>query len=111
MERRRKLPNKILLKKENNHANHLFVIKIQNRQEFIEYMKTNNINCGIHYNPIYRNFYYLDQLDQSKENCKNTELIKDIIVSIPLFVGLKFYLRNGIADSINMFLRRQEDED
>jgi perosamine synthetase len=109
-EYRRKLPKEILLKKENNHAYHLFVIKIKNRQEFIEYMKTNNINCGIHYRPIYENEYYSEYADQARENCKNTELIKNIIVTIPLFVGLKFYLRDGIADSINLFLGRQEDE-
>lgn len=43
----------------NNTSNHLYRINIDNRDDFIDFMKNNDVSCGIHYeschlNPVYR---------------------------------------------------------
>jgi dTDP-4-amino-4,6-dideoxygalactose transaminase len=43
----------------NNTSNHLYRININDRDSFIDYMKNNDVSCGIHYeschlNPVYR---------------------------------------------------------
>jgi dTDP-4-amino-4,6-dideoxygalactose transaminase len=72
----------------NNHSYHLFVIKVKNRKLFIRQMKDSGINCTVHYIPVYDHPFYKGYMDEAKINCKNTEKIKDNIVSLPIYYGL-----------------------
>jgi len=65
------------------HAWHLFVIKTENRDEFIKYMQKKGIQTGIHYPialPKLKAYEYLNQ------DCKNFKACKEdkYLVSIPI---------------------------
>jgi len=42
----------------NNTSNHLYRIEVENRSNFIQYMKDNGISCGIHYEAAHLNAVY-----------------------------------------------------
>lgn len=88
------------LKKVNYHSYHLYVIFVNNRNKFIEYMKENGVNCVIHYQPIYELYQY-ENLKTVNGYCHNTEEIKDKIVSIPLHCSLTDKDVNKIIDLVN----------
>ncbi len=104
IERRKKIANgyinafknmNITLKQINENVWHLFVLKVKNRFSFIEHMKSKNINCTIHYPPVYDHPYYKQQ--GYSINCPYTAMIKNKIVSIPIYYSLP---NNSIAEII-----------
>lgn len=78
--------NKIALKRSGFHTNHLFIIKVKNRNYVIDYLSRNGITTQIHYKPIYENEWYYKKY--GKIILKNTEEVKDNILSIPIYPGL-----------------------
>lgn len=81
---------------------HLFVVRINKnlRSKFINYLKTKNITCGIHYPiPNHRQKPYL----KFKSNLLITEKISKEIISLPIYPMLKSNEINNIIKSINNF--------
>lgn len=78
---------------------HLFIIKIEERETFMNYMYRNDISCQIHYKPVYRNRYYNNYI----VNCPKTSLIEDKIVSIPIYFGLSDFHVEKIIELIQKF--------
>jgi len=91
------------LKHINLHKYHLYVIKVNNRQLFIRQMKDNGVNCTVHYMPVYDHPFYKGYMDEAKINCKNTEKIKDNIVSLPIYYGLSDEDVNKVIDLVKKF--------
>lgn len=90
-----------------NHSNHLYIIKVNNRNKVFETLKNEGIQTQIHYIPVYDNpYYYLkyaNNLGSSiAENmkCPNTEEIKNNILSIPIYYSLTEYDVNYISNKI-----------
>jgi dTDP-4-amino-4,6-dideoxygalactose transaminase len=78
--------NEISLKQVSFHTNHLFIIKVENRTKVIEYLAENSIMTQINYKPIYDNQWYFKKY--GRIILKNTEEIKNNILSIPIYPGL-----------------------
>jgi dTDP-4-amino-4,6-dideoxygalactose transaminase len=81
---------------------HLFVVRINKnlRSKFINYLKTKNITCGIHYPiPNHAQKPYL----KFKSNLLITEKISKEIISLPIYPMLKSNEINSIIKSINNF--------
>lgn len=103
-----KLNKSIQLKKINSHVYHLYVIKITERKQFIEYMRVNGVICSIHYPPIYLQPYYINNgFGRFKKFCPNTEMIKNEIVSIPIYYSLSDKDQEYIIDLINKFVEQK----
>lgn len=91
-----------------NHTYHLYNIFIENREKFIEYMKDNNIICGTHYLPIYRQFAYMNYfLEEGIINCPITEIVYKYIVTIPLYFSLTDEEQNYIIEKINNYIENE----
>jgi len=90
--------NKIALKRYGYHTNHLFVIKVENRQRIMEYLYNRGIVTQIHYKPIYEMTYYLEKYNI--EPLENTEKIKNKILSIPIYPGLEVKDQNYIIEKL-----------
>jgi dTDP-4-amino-4,6-dideoxygalactose transaminase len=83
----------------NNVSDHLYRIETSKRDNFIDFMKKNNIICGVHYeaqhlNPIYK-------IDNS--NCLNSEIKSKLTVSIPFHEDLKESETKYIINKIKQF--------
>jgi len=93
------------------HVYHLYVIKLSgNRDFFIQQMKENGIQCTVHYMPVYNHILYDKWLDESEKNCKNTELIKDKIVSLPIYYSLTDEYVNKVITLVKRFNPKKEGE-
>jgi dTDP-4-amino-4,6-dideoxygalactose transaminase len=86
------------------HVYHLYVIKVNKRKKFMEYMKIKGINCAIHFKPIYEHLYYYNTDINYQKEYPNTEKIKNNIVSIPLYYSLMEDDQDHIIKCINEFI-------
>ncbi len=94
-----KLPNII---EDIYHAWHLFVIQVENRDKFRNYMEKKGIQTGIHYPtalPKLKAYKYL------KQNCNNFKACKEdeFLVSIPIGEHLENEEINYIINVINSY--------
>ncbi|MBF0301285.1 MAG: aminotransferase class I/II-fold pyridoxal phosphate-dependent enzyme [Oligoflexia bacterium] len=70
------------------HVYHLFIVRVQRREELIKYLQDNGIHTGIHY-PIpchLQNAYKF--LDYKKGSLVNSERFADEILSLPMYPEL-----------------------
>jgi perosamine synthetase len=63
----------------NNTSDHLYRLNVSNRKKFMESMKENGIQTGIHYNALHLNPIY----GTIKQDLKKSELEEKTTVSIP----------------------------
>jgi dTDP-4-amino-4,6-dideoxygalactose transaminase len=96
--------DKIILPKINktgNHIFHQFVIRVEEREKFLDYLKKNKIGYGIHYpypihlQPAYSVFAADDLL--------NSEKFAKQIISLPIFPELREEEIDYIIKTINLF--------
>ena len=88
----RALPELILQKEipESDTCRHLYIIRLNlkrmacTRREFFDAMAAENVQCQIHYAPVYW-FPYYQHLGYKKGLCPNAEEIYKGIISIPLY--------------------------
>ncbi len=87
-----KIPEIILQKEipESDTCRHLYIIRLDldklacTRREFFDALAAENIQCQIHYVPVYW-FPYYQHLDYPKGLCPNAERIYQGIMSVPLY--------------------------
>ena len=77
---------------------HFYWILVKNREEFMKKMSDNNIETGIHYQPIHKMGFY-----NKKNNLPQTEMISKQIVSIPIHPNLTPPQIDKIIKLINKF--------
>jgi len=88
----RDLPEIILQKEipQSDTCRHLYIIRLNlarltcTRREFFDAMSAENVQCQIHYVPVYW-FPYYRHLGYSKGLCPNAEKVYEGIMSIPLY--------------------------
>ena len=94
-----KLPE---FRKENNHVWHLFVVRVTDRNRFIEYMKKQEIQTSIHYPiPPHKQKAYSEYEHLS---FPITEKIHQEVVSLPLNESLTKVEISKIIEAVNNYL-------
>jgi dTDP-4-amino-4,6-dideoxygalactose transaminase len=68
-------------------ANHLFQIKVSDRNGLFSYLKKNGVSCSVHYTPVHLLSYYRGQ-GFNTHNLDNTEIIGNRALSLPLFPSM-----------------------
>ena len=82
---------------------HLFVITTPNRQEFMDFLKENNIHCGLHYPvPCHLQQAY-SYLGYKKGDLPNTEFLSEHCVSLPMYPELTDEEVYRVIDIINNY--------
>ena len=89
------------LNSKKKHVFHLFVIKIKNnlRNKFIEKLKKNNINPGIHY--LLPNHKQIPYKKYENASLNVTNMISPQILSIPIYPLLKKNVQKKIVNILN----------
>ncbi len=64
---------------------HLYVIKIDNRDEAIEQLKENGVGCSVHFIPIHKHTYYKDRYDYKNEDYPISNAVFDKSLSLPIY--------------------------
>ena len=93
----RKIYNKEL--NYSNTSNHLYRVEIENRDNFISYMKDNGVSCGIHYEALHTHPVY----KINDDNLPLTESKSKTTVSIPFNELLTNTNVSTIIDLIKRF--------
>jgi len=65
-----------------NTSSHLYTIRVRNNKDFLSYMKSKDIQCGIHYEPLHLNEVY-NKYAINRKSLPLTEEAANKIVSIP----------------------------
>lgn len=71
--------------KDVEHVFHLFPILVDNRIDFIEFMKGHDINCGIHYPVPCHLQKAFKNLGYKEGDLPNSEYVSSHVVSLPMF--------------------------
>lgn len=78
---------------------HLFVIRVQERERFLEYLDNNNIEALIHYPISINNQEAYKELDSEKYEL--AEKYSEEIVSLPIWYGMETDMLRYVCDKIN----------
>jgi perosamine synthetase len=78
---------------------HLYVIKIDNRDEAIEKLKKNGVGCSVHFIPIHKHTYYKNRYGYRNEDYPIANDVFDKSLSLPIYPDMsneeiKFVIKN-----------------
>jgi dTDP-4-amino-4,6-dideoxygalactose transaminase len=88
------------------HAWHLFVVRVKNRKEFLDFLKSNKIATGIHYPialPYLPAYKYKGHKD---EDFPVANEIQSEIVSLPLFPAMLNEQIDHVLNSLKMYFKK-----
>jgi len=97
-----KILGNVTISQRNENAWHLYIIVVDERDKFLKYMFDNDIICQVHYIPVYEHQYYKKQ--KIKIDCAYTSMIKDSIVSIPIYPALTIEEQSKIISLISKYI-------
>lgn len=93
------------------HAYHLLLLIIDKkrtkikRDELVNYLRKNNIGCGINYRSVTDMTIYKKKFLWNKNTCKNSKYIGDNTLSLPLYPTLTLKEANYICEKIHKFFK------
>lgn len=73
--------NKAFNLKEDRSPWHLYPILVENRKEFMYYMKGNDVHCSVHFPPL----HMMKAFEKYRKALPNTEYVYQHIVSLPFY--------------------------
>jgi UDP-4-amino-4,6-dideoxy-N-acetyl-beta-L-altrosamine transaminase len=82
---------------------HLYTILLDgtiDRDEFFKYMRSANIGVNLHYIPVYRHSYYVNNFSFNSNDFPVTEDVFNRIITLPLFPGMTARETEYVVDSI-----------
>ncbi len=93
-------------------SNHLFVIQTDKRNSLYEYLLKNEVQCQIHYIPIYRHPYYLKMRNIKNYSIfKNSEKYYQYCLSLPIYFNLKKMEQKKICCLIKNWIKKDEKDE
>lgn len=80
-------PNIIIpsIKEDRETSWHLYVVKVQNRDEVIEILKQKGVGCSVHFIPIHKHTYYKNRYNYKDENYPIANKVFDSSLSLPIY--------------------------
>ena len=89
------------------HAWHLYIIQLNtgDRDEFVEALREENIECSVHYIPLHLFEFYQKQYGYSVGDFPRAEEAFERVVSLPLYPGLTESDVHLVVDTIRSVLR------
>jgi len=79
------------------HTYHLFMVKVDNRDEFMIKLKEKNIGSSVHFRPLHKHSFYKNRFSGFN---KADEIYKEI-VSIPMYPSLSDSEVEYVVDTVN----------
>jgi len=90
------------------HAWHLYTILLDesvDRDEFFKYMRSANIGVNLHYIPVYRHSYYVENFGFNPEGFPVTEDVFKRIITLPMFPRMSVHELTYICNKIVNYRR------
>ena len=89
-----------------HHAWHLFIVRVENRDDFMAALKEQNIGTGLHFRAVHLQKYYTETFGIQRGLLPNTEWNSDRICSLPLFPGMTNSDLDDVVEAIQTHLRK-----
>lgn len=86
------------------HSHHLFIVRVPNRDKFIELMRDKGVACGVHYLPLHRHKYWRDKYELSPLEFPNAEAASRHAVSLPLYAGMTDEQQDHVINAVKEIL-------
>ena len=67
---------------------HLYVVKVNNRNELFEKLKENGIGTSVHFIPVHKHPYYKETYGYRDENFPVANYVFEKSLSLPIYPGL-----------------------
>ena len=102
------------IEKNKTHGWHLFIIRLHlsklnlSRNQFIEKMNTKNIECGVHYQPIFEFDFYKEALSFTGQYLPNAAYAGKRVVSLPFYPSLLLKDVDYICEQILDILKKSK---
>jgi dTDP-4-amino-4,6-dideoxygalactose transaminase len=90
----------------NNTSYHLYCIFVNNNKKFIEYMKEQKVNCGLHYEALHENKIY----NTNQNNCPKSSEISKKIVSIPFHENMTLKEVEFVIKCVKIYKEKNDDK-
>lgn len=84
------------------HAYHLYVIRVENRKELYNFLKSKNIHCQVHYIPVHLQPYY-KELGFKKGDLPVSENFYSRCLSLPMYPQLTAQEQDYVISCISEF--------
>jgi dTDP-4-amino-4,6-dideoxygalactose transaminase len=83
---------------------HLYVIKIDNRDEVIEKLKENGVGCSVHFIPIHKHPYYKEKYGYKNEDYPIANKVFEKSLSLPIYPDMSIEEIEYVIKSINQII-------
>lgn len=94
-----------IVEKDKTHVWHLFVVRVKDREDFMSYLKTFNIDCLIHYpTAMHKQEAYAEY---SNLSLPVAEILAKEVVSLPLYYGMTDDQVSYVIEKINNYTVRR----
>ena len=70
-------------------ARHLFVVRVQNRDQVMDRIQRRGVGVGVHFRAVYRLKYYQDKYALPAGACPVAEKASDEVLSLPLYPAME----------------------
>ena len=93
---------------------HLFIIRLHlsklkiDRDKFIQLMKKQGIECGVHYKPIFELSFYKEALNMNPRYYPNTAYAGKRVVTLPLYPSLTLKQVDRICEVIESIVKKHK---
>lgn len=86
------------------HAYHLYVVKIAERDRCYHELRQAGIGANVHYTPVHLHSYYQNQTIYQDVSCPIAEKVSTEILTLPLYPGLERDQQDFIIERLQVFL-------
>lgn len=99
---------------ESDTVRHLYIIRLKlhklkvNRRQIFQALKAENINCNVHYIPVYY-FPYYEKLGYERGLCPRAEKLYEEILTIPLYYGMSDEDVQSVIDGVKKVISYYRD--
>lgn len=80
--------DRLKIKDDRTTSYHLYVIKVNNRDELYSILKKNGIDTSVHFTPIHKHTYYKEKYDYINENYPVANKVFEQSLSLPIYPDL-----------------------
>lgn len=86
-------------------ARHLFVIKIDKRDEMLAYLQQNGIGVAVNYLPIHLNSFYRQSMGFKEGTYPVAERFGEVCISLPLYPKLQIESVRYICETVGKYVK------
>lgn len=83
---------------------HLYVIKIDNRDEIIEKLKENGVGCSVHFIPVHKHSYYKEKYNYNNDDFPIANKVFDKSLSLPIYPDMSDDEISYVINNVNKFV-------